>query len=109
MKIIKLYFFLSFLSLLLFSNSSLGFEILPLEKVSADKTTQNIGRDFSIKRAFNKYNPLRLFSLEQEFNKRYKVKTSISFDKKINDPVSYDFNDSSIEEKRIQLNIIVKF
>jgi hypothetical protein len=109
MKIVKLYFFISFLSLLLFSNSSLGFEFLPLEQVPAEKNTQNIGRGFSIKRVFNKYNPLRLFSLEQETNKRYKVRSSISFDKKFNDPVSYDLYDSSIEDKRIQLNITVQF
>ena len=109
MKTIKLYFFISFLSLLLFSNSSLGFETLALEQVPTEKNTQNIGRGFSIKRVFNKYNPLRLFSLDQEINKHYKIRSSISFDKKLNNPVSYDLNDSSIEDKRIQLNITVQF
>lgn len=109
MKSSKLYFFISFLSLLLFSNSSLSFEVFHREQIPADKTTQNIERGFSINRAINKYNPLRIFSSNKKFNELYKVRQSISFDKKFNEPVSYDLNDSSIEEKRIQLNITVKF
>ena len=109
MKNIKLYFLISFLSLLLFSNNSFGFEALSIKNVSADYNTQKIKREFSINSVFDKYNPFRLFSLEQKFKNNFEVKHSISFDKKTNDPFSFDLHDSSLDEKKIQFNITVRF
>jgi hypothetical protein len=109
MKNIKLYFLIFFLSLLFFSNNSFGFETLSLQSTSSDYNTQNIKREYSINSVFDKYNPLRLFSLEQKFKRNFEVNHSISFDKKTNDPFSFDLNDSSLDEKKIQLNITVRF
>jgi hypothetical protein len=94
---------------LIFSNNSFGFETISLQNTSSDYNTRNIKREYSINSAFDKYNPLRLFSIDQIFKRNFEVNHSISFDKKTNDPFSFDLNDSSLDEKKIQFNITVRF
>lgn len=97
------------LYILVFSNSSFDFEIIPLEKASNDNTIRNLELGFAIKRVLNKYDHQGIFSLGQESNKIYKVRSSISFYKTFNDSVSVAFKLDVLRCYRNGLNFLGDF
>jgi len=116
MKSSKQYCYITVLSvsLGLFSSHSSAYntssqEPLTIKQAHTEKTQHNIDKSFSIHNLIHTYNPLRFLTSNHQHNTPYKTKHSISFDKRVTNPVSYDLKDSSMEDKHIQLNITVRF